>query len=1036
MVKKIDPEMLIGFIEEAHSYLPKALDCIEKFKKDPKQLKELREAHRIFHTIKGAAAMVGLAALSHIAYFAEETLEDVESGELVFNQNVVELLISVVSQIEHYLEGLLSGALDEQAILIEIIKTFRRLKGLPEAEDEKEIIRLIEQSQLDTTDNIDLSAKNIFEDDSREIDQRDIFESDNFENYQDKDDSEKSYHEEDDDDQIEAFSSTMSSFEELLSPELMEAFLEEGEEHLQTITKYLRLFQQNPQDKDALQEIRRSVHTLKGAAGMVNYKSLSRLSHRMEDLLDDLYENEKEASGEMFKLLAITSDALEDLLRNQDTIDSSQFETIYNAYSAFLATQAPSPTSVSPEAGGVLAPLGNLGNISISSLSTSSPAPTPVEIPLEIPAPAEAGGDTQTGQQSSQYVRIPLERLDELVKLISELVVSRSTFEQYFRGLISENDELRLSMSRLQRIVAKLETEYEASMLGQGLTALAGVGAKALMSSSLPFTKAPVALPPTEAPVLNAPRTNYGFDDLEFDRYTEFHLITRELSETTGDINAVGNEFSDIVRNFDSYLTGLGRLTSEIQDKLMRLRMVPLSTLSARLHRTVRVTAGKKSKEAYLTIEGENVELDKTMLEELADPLLHILRNAVDHGIEPAARREVAGKPPSGRIHIRAYYEATQTVVQISDDGRGLDPELIRAAAIRNGYLSEADAAQLTNNELYELIFLAGFSTASEVSEISGRGVGMDIVKATVNRMRGTISVYSSPGKGTTFTIRLPLTLAIMRVILVKDYHETWAIPLAAVKKILRPEPSDIEQLGQKQVVRVEGKTYPLFRLGESLNLKQPADTTLERLPMLLLNIGDQKVAFAVEQLLEAREVVVKSMGNMLRHVPGIGGATLMGDGSVVLILNPNELIKQNFSREVVSQRLNQNANEPKRKTLNILIVDDSVSVRRILANMVKRNGWTPYEAKDGVEALEQLQSFTKNPDIILLDIEMPRMDGYELTATLRANQAYKDIPIVMITSRAGDKHRQKALSLGATEYLVKPYQEETLLNIVHKWTK
>ena len=629
---------------------------------------------------------------------------------------------------------------------------------------------------------------------------------------------------------------------------------------------------------------------------------------------------------------------------------------------------------------------------------------------------AGAAAAPAAARQSGEYVRVPLERLDELVRLVSELIVNRSTFEQHFGRYTHEVDELALSTDRLKRISTKLETDYAVgALVGQGATAYIGAG-----EPSLPRT-----------PASNG---GYGeFDTLEFDRYSEFHLMSRDLSETSSDINSVENQLGTLIGDFDGYLNRLGRLTSEVQDRLMRLRMVPLATIATRLHRTVRVTASKKGKQAELILEGERVEFDKTVIEEIIGPLEHLLRNSVDHGIEPAALRQAIDKPLRGQIRLKAYYEGTEVVIQVLDDGAGLDPDLIRAKAVETGYVKEAEAPDWTDEDLYSLIFQPGFSTASEVSEVSGRGVGLDILKSAVSRMKGTVHVDSSAGQGVTFTLRLPMTLAITRVLLVKAHGQTFAIPLGAVTQILRIDADQIERIGHEPVIRVEGRVLPAVRLGGALALQTPEDASVKRHPVLVVQIGERRFGLVVDRLLEAREVVVKTLGSLLRRVRGVTGATLMGDGSVVLIINPTDLIQDADAAKISHRAATRTPAAIQSQAFDVLVVDDSLSVRRVLSSLITSVGWNPIAAKDGVEALEILQRGTRRPDVVLLDIEMPRMDGYELTSTLRGQDAYRDLPIVMLTSRAGEKHRKKAFDLGATDYLVKPYQEETLLSVVRR---
>ena len=350
-----------------------------------------------------------------------------------------------------------------------------------------------------------------------------------------------------------------------------------------------------------------------------------------------------------------------------------------------------------------------------------------------------------------------------------------------------------------------------------------------------------------------------------------------------------------------------------------------------------------------------------------------------------------------------------------------------------SGYLKEAEAAAWTDEDLYSLIFLPGFTTASEVSEVSGRGVGLDILKSAVSRLKGTVHVDSAAGQGVTFTLRLPMTLAITRVLLVKAHSQTFAIPLGAVTQILRIEADRIERIGHEPVIRVEGRVLPAVRLGGALSLRTPEDASVRRHPVLVVQLGDRRFGLVVDQLLEAREVVVKTLGSLLQRVRSVTGATLMGDGSVVLIINPADLIEEADAAKSSQRAAPRTPAAQQSQAFDMLVVDDSLSVRRVLSSLITSVGWNPIAAKDGVEALEILQRSARRPDVVLLDIEMPRMDGYELTSTLRGQDVYRDLPIIILTSRAGEKHRKKAFDLGVTDYLVKPYQEETLLSVVRR---
>lgn len=959
MAKPIDKEVLAGFIEEVLGYLPLISGGIESYANDATQLEDMAEAYRHAHSIKGTSSMLGLFGLSFIAHNLEELLEDIASDELAMDDMISSLLGEALGQVETYLDGVLQDDLNEEPILAEAIRIFRRIRGLPEEDDDKaleEVLADLAQQQVnarsDTKSEVDLAAMDVGKHDD-------------------------------------------------IPPELLEVFTVEAEDHLREISSQLAALEKEPEQGEHLSELRRSVHTLKGAAGAVGFQTVAQLSHRMEDLLDQLHQGDLALDADKLNLLYTSTDALQDLTSGEGDRDALQ-ETLASLYTSFTEQLGRMPaeiriaSEIQPQQWGEDAD--QEGKTPYAADAIKKPDRTAAQ-------PALKPGD---------IVRVPLVKLDDLVKLVSELAINRSAFEQRMTDFIREVEELRLSSERLNRVSLNLESKYEASALGGRLTPF---GTPATTGAANQFESTGIQ----------------DFDDLEFDRYTEFHLLSRELVETASDIRTIGNDMGNLIGDFNSILNRQGHLSSEIQDKLMRTRMVPITRLSTRFHRAVRVLAQNQGKLVEFVIEGEGIELDKSVLDEMADPLLHILRNAVDHGIEFPSEREETSKPERGSIKLRAFYEGSQVVVQVSDDGAGMDPEVLRSTAVNGGFLSETQADKLSVEELYSLVFLPGFSTAGEVSEVSGRGVGLDIVNTSVQKFKGSVTLISEPGQGTTFTIRLPMTMAVMQALLVRAHNEIFAIPRGVVAKILRLTREEVDHNGQDPVLRIEEEEYPMLHLGQVLDLKQPSDETPRNLPVLILDLAEKRVALVVDHIVGGREIVVKSLGSHARRIHGVSGATLMGDGQVVLILNPADLVIDASSPDVSFGRPDRTTPHVERDMLSVMIVDDSLSVRRVVSNLIRSVGWLPMAARDGLDALEIIQRSVKLPDLILVDIEMPRMDGYELMSTLKANESYQGIPLVVLTSRAGDKHRTKALAVGASEYIVKPYQDEMLFNTIRQ---
>jgi chemosensory pili system protein ChpA (sensor histidine kinase/response regulator) len=524
-----------------------------------------------------------------------------------------------------------------------------------------------------------------------------------------------------------------------------------------------------------------------------------------------------------------------------------------------------------------------------------------------------------------------------------------------------------------------------------------------------------------------------GFDELELDRYTEFHHLLRQLSEAASDMNTFKHEITTIMNECTSASSMQGRLSGDIQEKLMDVRMVPLESIANRLHQIVRVVSQSQGKLVDLVIEGGQFEIDKKILDEMVDPLMHVIRNNIDHGIETPEERKALGKNERGLIRLRAYYEGSRIVIAISDDGAGLQLERIREAAVERGLVSAKDSRSMSDDDLYQIIFDPNLSTADHISEVSGRGVGMDIVKQQVNKLQGSLNMESSPGRGTLLTIHLPMSLSIRRSLLVQAWGERYAIPLSSLKRIIRVSFEQLPTEDVAQEILYEEETYSYIHLGRFMGAV-PDDKKHEgSVPLLMVDVGTRFVALQVDEVLGEREVVVKNLGSLLQRVRGVTGATVLGDGSVILIVNPldiglpGESVPSAPTAHLWAQSMRD------REQLTVMVVDDSISFRQVVSNLVEGSGWKALRASDGFAAIEMLQSLERRPDIILLDVEMPRMDGYELLARLKSRDLWRRIPIIMLTSRAGEKHRLRALELGAAEYIIKPYQDDNMRSTIKR---
>ena len=516
------------------------------------------------------------------------------------------------------------------------------------------------------------------------------------------------------------------------------------------------------------------------------------------------------------------------------------------------------------------------------------------------------------------------------------------------------------------------------------------------------------------------------FDPLEMDRYSNIQQLSRALAESASDMDSLKELLQSLTGEAETLLVQQARVTAELQDGLMRTRMVPFERNVPRLTRLVRQVAAEAGKRAELAVEGASGELDRQVLDKMMPPFEHMLRNAIVHGIESAEERQEAGKPAAGQITIRLHREGAEMVIDVADDGAGLDVDAIRRKAYERDLLKAE--SKVTDAEIMNLILTPGFSTAGEVTQSAGRGVGMDVVANEVKQLGGSLQISSVTGQGTNFTVRLPFTLAITQALIVRTGEEVYALPLPTVEGVVRIARDELESLlSQSEPSYQYGEESYRFRhLGMYLggqSAQLPEDDPY--IPIILVRAGEYSAALLMDELIASQEIVVKSLGPQLSSVRGVSGATILGDGSIVLILDISAFVRA--GAPIVE--LKSAAPAPTDDRPLAMVVDDSITVRRVMERFLERSGMRVVTAKDGLDAISALRD--NRPDIILLDIEMPRMDGYEFATHVRNDQRISDVPIVMITSRVGDKHRARAIEIGVNDYLGKPYQESVLLESI-----
>ncbi|MDH3978298.1 MAG: response regulator, partial [Gammaproteobacteria bacterium] len=534
----------------------------------------------------------------------------------------------------------------------------------------------------------------------------------------------------------------------------------------------------------------------------------------------------------------------------------------------------------------------------------------------------------------------------------------------------------------------------------------------------------------TEAQIIyqhhNDARGDDSFDPLSLERYSKIQQLSRALAETTSDVGSIKDLLQNLTGDTEALLVQQARTAAELQDGLMRTRMVPFDRHTSRLSRLVRQMSTEQNKQAELVVQSSG-EIDRQVLERMIPVLEHMIRNAVVHGIESPDERASAGKPAVGNVSINLGREGSQVVIEISDDGRGMNVDAIRRKAIDLEFISEDE--ELADEEVLQFVLRAGFSTASELTHAAGRGVGMDVVDSEVSKLGGRLLISTEAGAGSTFTIYLPYTLAVTQALIVRADSELYAIPLPTVEAIIRISRAEFdEKLAEEEpVIEYGGRNYSLRHLGRYLGLGPARIAEGEdRVSLVLVQAGEHSTALVADEMFDSREIVVKPVGEQLASIRGIAGATILGDGRIVVILDVNALVRT----QPLPVDLDEVVSDPEDDQLLALVVDDSITMRRVTQRLLERNGMRVVTAKDGLEAVGMLKDHC--PDIILLDVEMPRMDGYEFASHVRNNPDTTDTPIIMVTSRVSENHKARAIELGVNDYLGKPYQEDALLKAVH----
>ncbi len=765
-------------------------------------------------------------------------------------------------------------------------------------------------------------------------------------------------------------------------------FQEEATDLLQRLNEGIISLEADPSNRPLIDQWLRDAHTLKGSSRMVGLMEVSDVAHRMEDVMVKVRDGEMAYTADMTDTFFEALDTVLFLAEHagKESAAEADFEGVTSRLAALAAGGAPAAAAVAARG--------------------DEPQPTRLQTPVSTAEPLQAGalpdehddqpddesacdartpGTRQEAQREEKLtsreqttVRIRTTQVDRLLNLVSEVVIAQIKAGQRVRDLRASAARSTEALQTWARVKTLL------TMLAEDQSAALDVDIRAL-------------------------------DEVLLSQRTELAMLAKDYADDTSRTSTV---------------------VGDLQEQAMELRMLPVSTVFNTFPRAMRDLARQYRKDVDLVIEGGDTELDKKVLEEINDPLVHIMRNAVDHGIEPSAERVAAGKPAKGTITLAARQEGDHIVIDISDDGGGIDPAKVKAAAVRKGYLSEAEARSLSDREARYLIFEKGFSTAAIITEISGRGVGMDVVREfVVERLKGALDVESDFGRGSTFRLTIPLTLAIIRALLLRVGGQTFALPTSSIEETARVERSEIIKVEGREVIRRQRRTVPLVHLRDILGVESGADDGVSKIPIATLGFSGHRIGLIVDEFVGEQQIVIKTLGTHLKRVDNVAGVTILGAGEVVPILNVPDLMAN--GRQLTGVRMRrQGATKEKpveKGPSRVLICEDSFTTRELERSIFEAAGYEVETATDGAQGLAKLREGL-NPDAVVTDVQMPNMTGFELTRAIKSDDALKGIPVIIVTSLERDEEKAEGINAGADAYITKSvFNQDTLLDTVER---
>jgi len=973
LVPTIDAEVLSYFAPEADEYLQTLEVLANRLRESPGDAETIQALYRTAHTLKGSAHTIGFKVIGDIAHPVEACMIAVRDGQIPVSTALLATIGEAVSVIRLLMRRDDSKLAQLQHDVPDVTNTLQHIQnGQPIGAPPVTGALAQEKPALQVSTAV-LEPP------------------------------------------VETSQASAASAEVLtqltdeylmpqLDPEVLSYFAPEAQEYLESLEAQLLRLEKEPQNPELINQLFRTAHTLKGSAYTVGFQSIGDMTHYVEDFMGGVREGRVKVQPGHTDVLLRSVDVVRLLMRRDPTLTG----TVRQRFAAAMKglKQLEQLTA---------------GDTAAKTATVQSVPTAPVTETRDQQEPEQAKAK-DAGSEDREVIRVSRDRLERLLNLVGELVIGRGRLEQRLRVLEQLSQQVLACKVRLTDSVRSFEEKHTFTLPTStgSSTDQAKVG-----SAAAAFTG------------LN------DFGGLEFDKYDDFNILARRISEVTADISESMTQLSGSIRRSHEDMSHLQQLTLGMRDEIARARMVPIGTPFTRFRRATREMARATGKEVTLVTSGEHTEVDTGVVERLVDPLVHLVRNAVYHGIEPAALRVSKGKPAAGTIYLHASHRGNAVLIEVEDDGAGLDIDKIRAKALERGLVRSDVAKNLPEAEAIKFIFMPGFSTADQVGDQAGRGVGMDVVKRVIESMNGHIDVESVRGVGTKFTLHLPLTLLIATALMVRSGEERYGIPLPSVREVTMLTASSLQQMGERSMLQVGDEAIDVQPLRQLMYRGGGGGVDVGK-PVVIVRTGAGPIGLAVDELLGRQEIVIKPIGSLKSLERScFGGATIDPEGRVVLVLDPARLVsggeKIVAPLESSTETVGTDADVPFKDTptqpaveQKILLIDDSLSIRKFVGRMLETAGYEVDTAVDGEEGLRKASA--KNYRLILTDLEMPKLNGYEVIQALRSRPQTQQTPIIVMTTRAGDKHRQMALNVGASSYIAKPVEERALIQELERW--